>query len=56
MGRGGHLISTLGEMNAMARAIPAARIVEIEGAGHVTPMEVAAEVSAAMEQFLFGVR
>ena len=43
-------------MNAMARAIPGSRIVEIDNAGHVTPLEAPAEVSAAMEQFLFGVR
>ena len=45
-------ISTAAEMNAMARAIPAARIVEIPNAGHVTPMEAPAEVTAAMQQFL----
>ena len=32
-------ISTVAEMNAMARAIPGSRIVEIDGAGHVTPLE-----------------
>ncbi len=45
-------ISTVAEMNAMARAIPGSRIVEIEGAGHVTPLEAPGEVAAAMEQFL----
>ena len=45
-------ISTVAEMNAMARAIPAARIVEIDGAGHITPMEAPQAVTAAMEQFL----
>jgi 3-oxoadipate enol-lactonase len=45
-------ISTVAEMSAMARAIPAARIVEIEDAGHVTPLEKPEEVTAAMEQFL----
>jgi pimeloyl-ACP methyl ester carboxylesterase len=45
-------ISTVAEMSAMARAIPAARIVEIEGAGHVTPLEKPAEVTAALEEFL----
>jgi pimeloyl-ACP methyl ester carboxylesterase len=48
-------ISTVAEMNAMARAIPGSRIVEIEAAGHVTPLEAPAEVSAAMEEFLLGV-
>ncbi len=45
-------ISTAAEMNAMARTIPAARIVEIPNAGHVTPLEAPAEVTAAIEQFL----
>jgi len=45
-------ISTVAEMNAMSRAIPASRIVEIDNAGHVTPMEAPVEVTAAMEQFL----
>ena len=35
-------------MTAMARAIPAARLVEIEGAGHVTPLEASAEVGARL--------
>jgi pimeloyl-ACP methyl ester carboxylesterase len=48
-------ISTVAEMRAMARAIPRSRIVEIDGAGHVTPLEAPAEVTAAMEEFLFGV-
>ena len=56
-------ISTAAEMNAMARAINApprvlgtrhswVRIVEIEGAGHVTPLEAPAEVSRAIGDFL----
>ncbi len=45
-------ISTVAEMNAMARAIPGARIVEIEGAGHATPLEAPGEVTAAIEKFL----
>jgi pimeloyl-ACP methyl ester carboxylesterase len=49
-------ISSVAEMTAMARAIPGSRIVEIDGAGHVTPMEAPGEVTAAMEEFLFGVR
>jgi 3-oxoadipate enol-lactonase len=48
-------ISTMAEMNAMARSIPGSRIVEIEGAGHVTPLEASAEVSRAMGDFLDGV-
>ena len=49
-------ISTAAEMNAMARAIPGSRIVEIDGAGHVTPLEAPGEVSRAMGEFLCGVR
>jgi 3-oxoadipate enol-lactonase len=45
-------ISTVAEMNAMAQAISGARIVEIEGAGHVTPMEAPEAVTSAMGQFL----
>ncbi|MGO9115650.1 MAG: alpha/beta fold hydrolase [Thermoguttaceae bacterium] len=45
-------ISTVAEMNAMARTIPGSRIVEIDGAGHVTPLEAPGEVTAAIEQFL----
>ena len=47
-------ISTPAEMTAMARAIKGSRIVEIQDAGHVTPMEAPAEVTAAMEEFLAG--
>ena len=45
-------ISTVAEISAMARAIQGSRIVEIEGAGHVTPLEAPGEVAAAIEQFL----
>jgi len=45
-------ISTLAEMNAMTRAIPGSRIVEIDSAGHVTPLEAPEEVSRAMREFL----
>jgi len=45
-------VSPVAEMNAMARAIPGAQIVEIDDAGHVTPLEAPREVSRAMEQFL----
>jgi pimeloyl-ACP methyl ester carboxylesterase len=33
---------------AMAKRIPGARLVTIEGAGHLTPMEKPAEVAAAL--------
>jgi pimeloyl-ACP methyl ester carboxylesterase len=49
-------LTTAAEMNAMARTIPASRIVEIENAGHVTPLEAPEEVGRAMEEFLCGVR
>jgi len=47
-------LTTVAEMNAMARAIHGSRIVEIDGAGHVTPLEAPGEVTTAMEQFLSG--
>ncbi len=45
-------ISTVAEMHAMARAIPASQIVEIDNAGHVTPLEAPEEVTAAILDFL----
>jgi 3-oxoadipate enol-lactonase len=45
-------ISPLAEMSAMARAISAARLVEIEAAGHVTPLEAPEEVTRAIGDFL----
>lgn len=45
-------ISPPAEMEAMARAIPSARLMEIEDAGHVTPLEAPEAVSRAMEEFL----
>lgn len=45
-------ISTPAEMGAMAAAIPRARLVEIENAGHMAPLEKPAEVSAAVLDFL----
>jgi pimeloyl-ACP methyl ester carboxylesterase len=45
-------LSTPDEMNAMARAIKGSHFVEIDGAGHATPMEAPMEVAKAMEQFL----
>jgi len=47
-------ISTAEEMRAIARAIPHARLVEIAGCGHMSPLERPAEVSAAMREFLGG--
>jgi 3-oxoadipate enol-lactonase len=45
-------ISTPEEMRAIARAIPHARLVEIAGCGHMSPVERPAELSAAMLEFL----
>ncbi len=45
-------ISPVAEMTAMARAIPGSRLVEIEGAGHVTPLEAPEAVTRAMGEFL----
>lgn len=45
-------ISTAEEMRAMAGKIPGAKFVAIEGAGHMSPMERPAEVSAAIGAFL----
>ena len=45
-------ISTPAEMSAVAAAIPGARLVEIDGAGHMAPLEKPAEVSAALLEFL----
>jgi pimeloyl-ACP methyl ester carboxylesterase len=48
------VISPPAEMAAMARAIRGARLVTIAGAGHLSPMERPAEVSAAILQFVDG--
>jgi len=48
------VISTVEEMRAIAGAIPRARLVEIAGCGHMAPLERAAEVSAALREFLGG--
>ncbi len=46
------VVSPPAEMAAMAAAIPGARLVEIPGAGHLSPMERPDEVSAAILAFL----
>jgi 3-oxoadipate enol-lactonase len=46
------VISTPEEMRAIAGAIPHARLVEIAGCGHMSPVERPAELSAAMREFL----
>jgi pimeloyl-ACP methyl ester carboxylesterase len=48
------VISPPAEMAAIARAMPAARLVEIAGAGHMSPLERPAELNAAVLQFLAG--
>ena len=45
-------ISPLAEMTAIARSVPQARLVEIEAAGHVTPLESPEAVTRAMAEFL----
>lgn len=45
-------ISTPQEMGTIARAIPGARLVEIAGAGHMSPVERPQQVSAAMLELL----
>jgi 3-oxoadipate enol-lactonase len=40
------------EMGTIARAVPGARLVEVAGAGHMSPVERPQEVSAAMLEFL----
>jgi pimeloyl-ACP methyl ester carboxylesterase len=46
------VISPVAEMTAIARAIPHARLGEIEDAGHVTPLEAPEAVTLAMCEFL----
>jgi pimeloyl-ACP methyl ester carboxylesterase len=48
------VVSPPEEMRAIARAIPHARLVEIAGCGHMTPLENPAEVTAALREFLAG--
>jgi 3-oxoadipate enol-lactonase len=45
-------ISTPAEMRSLARAIPGARLVEIDAAGHMAPMEKPIETAAAIEEFV----
>jgi 3-oxoadipate enol-lactonase len=42
------------DARAMVAEVPGARLVEVRGAGHTTPMEEPAAVSAAMGEFLAG--
>jgi pimeloyl-ACP methyl ester carboxylesterase len=49
-------ISPAEEMREIARAIPAARLVEIAGSGHMSPMERPCAVSTAMREFLASLR
>ena len=46
------VVSPPAEMASMAAAIAAARLVEIPGAGHLSPMERPNEVNAAILDFL----
>ena len=48
------VISTPAEMRGIAEAIPGAKFVEIPAAGHLAPLENAAEVNAAIAKFLAG--
>jgi 3-oxoadipate enol-lactonase len=48
------VISPPEEMRAIARAIPHARLLEIAGSGHMTPLENPGEVTAALREFLAG--
>ncbi len=45
-------ISTVEEMTAIAAAIPAARLVEVPDAGHMSPLENPGAVNAAVLEFL----
>lgn len=49
-------ISTPSEMRSIADAIPDAHLVEIAGAGHMSPMENPAGVNAAIMEFLAGLK
>ena len=48
------VFSTPTEMAALALAIPAACLVEIDDAGHLTPLEQPAAFNAALLDFLDG--
>ena len=45
-------ISTVADMRGIAEAIPGARLVEVAGAAHVSPLEQPAAVNAAILRFL----
>lgn len=47
-------ISKAGEMQQIAEAIPGARFVKIDGAGHMSPQEDPTAVNAAIDEFLKG--
>lgn len=46
------VISPVAEMRSMAAAIPDATLVEVAGAGHMSPLEAPDTVTAAIEHFL----
>jgi len=50
------VISPPDEMRAIQAAIPEARLVEIDGAGHMSPLENPVEFNAAIRDFLIGLR
>jgi pimeloyl-ACP methyl ester carboxylesterase len=47
-------LTPLAEAEAMAAAVPAARLVRIPGAGHLSAVEAPAEFNAAVRSFLAG--
>lgn len=50
--RGGlDAITPAAAAEALAKGIPGARLITVEGAGHLTPMERPAEVAAALDEF-----
>jgi len=45
-------LTTPAEMIEIANAVPGAEFIDIPGAGHMSPMEKPAEVTAAIAEFL----